>query len=444
MIGSARKHPLSNMPANRLKSALGGLVLIVSACTGQGSGPVAPASGSGVARANTTVASEFMSLLFETENGTRIPRLLRYEGPVRVALDPALAAYRNDLEKVLAALRSQSGIDIAQGNGAAQIRIQQVPAASLRRAYPTAACVVVPGVSSFSQFMRGDYPRWSRQKALTGASVFIPDSAAPYIIRACLNEEIAQALGPVNDLYRVPSTVFNDDNVHNALTDYDFLILKALYSDALQTGMSPAAVQSRLPALFARLNPAGNRNGGAVAREDRRWKTLIETAMNSTNPRPARISAAVKAVARARTLNDQRLIHALIIYGRLTLRSQPEIAAPAFQEAYALAQSQLGPRDLRTALAGMHMAAVAMEAGRFDEVITFSTPALATARRFNDPVMLAGLQGMRALAFHKLGQNRASEAARLDSLAQARYAFGENAVQIAAAQEQIEGLLPTQ
>jgi len=422
--------------------ALAGLVLFLAACTTDSSGPAPQASGSGVNRANTTIAGEFIALLFKTENGTRIPRLLRYEGPVRVALDPALNTYRNDLESVLENLRRKAGIDIAQSAGAAQIRIQQVPAASLRRTYPTAACVVVPGVASFAQFLRSGYPRWSRQQALTGAAIFIPDTAPPYVIRACLNEEVAQALGPVNDLYRVADTVFNDDNVYNALTDYDLLILKVLYSDDLQTGMGQPAVQSRLPALLARLNPAGNRGGGGAALEDRRWKALIEAAMNNANARPARISAATQAIARARALNDHRLIHSLIIYGRLTLRDQPGLAAPAFQEAYTLAQRQLGQNNLRTALAAMHMAAVAMEAGRFDEVITFTTPALATAQRYNDPVMLAGIQGMRALAFRKLGQNRASEAARLDSLAQARYAFGENAAQIAAAQAQIEGLLP--
>ncbi len=145
---------------------------------------------------------------------------------------------------------------------------------------------------------------------------------------------------------------------------------------------------------------------------------------------------------RARRLGDHRLGHSLLIYGRLTLQSNPAAAAPAFQEAYSLSQAQLGPHNLRTALTGMHMGAVAMAAGRFDEVITLTTPALATARRFNDPVMSAGIQGLRALAFTKLGQNGKAEAARLDSLAQARYAFGNNAAQIAAAQAQIEGLLP--
>ncbi len=414
--------------------------LAVAGCTGAPVGVGTPA-GSGVARSNAIIAEEFISLVFETEGGVRIPRLLKYDGPVRVSLDPALAAYRGDLQSVLAGMRQKSGIDIALADGAAQIRVLQVPAAALRRAYPTAACVVVPAVSSFAQFRQRQFPLWSRQSALTGAAVFIPDNAPPYIVRACLNEEIAQALGPVNDLYRISDTVFNDDNVFNTLTNYDHLVLRLLYSPELQTGMGQAAVRARLPALLARLNPDGAGNG-RLPPADRRWQNLIETAMNITNPRPVRLAAAAQAVQRARPMQDSRLIHSLLIYGRLSLQSRPDLAAPAFEESYSLARRLLGPDNLRTALAGLHMAAVAISAGRYEDALSFANPALNTARRYKDPVMLAGLQGIRALALSRLGQNRAAQAAQLDSQQQARYAFGNNAAQIATAQAQIEGLLP--
>jgi hypothetical protein len=417
-----------------------GMAALLAGCVG-GSGPVSTPTGSGVARANAAIADEFIAYIFETEGGVRIPRLLRYEGPVRVSLDGALGGYRADLQGVLAGMRRQSGIDIALTDGAAQIRILQVPAAALQQIYPTAACVVVPAVRSFAEVQRRQFPRWSQQEVLTSAVVLIPDSAPPYVVRACFNEEIAQALGPVNDQYRVSDTVFNDDNVFNTLTDYDHLILRLLYSPELQSGMGQAAVRAALPALLARENPAGAQSGRAT-RADPRWKTLIETAMNGANPRPARLRAAEQAVQRARRLGGHRLAHALLIYGRLTLRDQPALAAPAFQEAYQLNLSQLGPNNLRTALVAMHVAAVAIKAGDYEAVITLTTPALATAKRFADPVLQAGIQGLRALAFAQLGQNRAAQTARVDSLAQARYAFGDNAPQIATAQAQIAGLVP--
>ncbi len=424
----------------RIFSAIG-MAAFLAGCV-SGSGPVNAPSGGGVARANTVIADEFISYLFETEGGVRIPRLLKYEGPIRVSLDSALGAYRSDLQSVLAGMRQQSGIDIALTDGPANIRILRVPAAALRQIYPTAACVVVPGVSSFAEVQRRQFPRWSRQSTLTKAVVLIPDTTPPYVVRACLNEEIAQALGPVNDLYRVSDTVYNDDNVFNTLTNYDHLILRLLYSPDLRNGMGQAAVRAQLPALLARYNPVGAQSNGRATSSDKRWKALIETAMNGANPRPTRLNAAQRAVERARRLGGHRLAHSLIIYGRLTLRNQPTLAAPAFQEAYQLNLSQLGPNNLRTALAAMHVAAVAIKAREYDAVITLTTPALATAKRFNDPVLRAGLQSLRALAFAQLGQKSAASVARVDSLAQARYAFGNNATQIAAAQAQIDGLMP--
>lgn len=419
-----------------------GLAGLLAGCVGT-SGPVAPRSAGGIARANSVIAEEFIAYMFATEGGARIPRLLRYETPVRVSLDPAFAPYRADLQGVLAGLRRQSGVDIALTDGPATLRILQVPVAALKRIYPTAACVVVPGVRSFAEVERRQFPRWSQQTALTRAVVLIPDNAPPYIIRACFNEEIAQSLGPVNDLYRVSDTVFNDDNVFNSLTDFDHLILRVLYSPELKSGMGEAAVRARVPAILARVNPAGADAGGHATRADERWQTLLETAMNPANPRPTRLKAAEKAVARARRFGGHRLAYALLIYGRLTLRDRPALAAPAFQEAYQLSLAEFGPDHLRTALAAMHMAAVALKAGELEAAITLTTPALATAQRFQDPVLQAGIQGVRALAFSQLGQKRAAEAARVDSLAQARYAFGDNAAHIAAAQAQIDGLLPS-
>ncbi|HIP23737.1 MAG TPA: hypothetical protein EYG79_09125, partial [Rhodobacteraceae bacterium] len=87
-----------------------GLAALLAGCVG-GSGPVSAPSGGGVARANSVIAEEFMSYMFSTEGGVRIPRLLKYEAPVRVSLDGGLGAYRGDLQSVLQGMRQQSGVD---------------------------------------------------------------------------------------------------------------------------------------------------------------------------------------------------------------------------------------------------------------------------------------------------------------------------------------------
>ncbi len=45
-------------------------------------------------------------------------------------------------------------------------------------------------------------------------------------MRDCLHEELAQALGPLNDLYRLSNSVFNDDNFHSVLTGFDMEMLR--------------------------------------------------------------------------------------------------------------------------------------------------------------------------------------------------------------------------
>ncbi|MCF6304055.1 MAG: DUF2927 domain-containing protein [Rhodobacteraceae bacterium] len=411
-------------------------------------GCVAPIGGSGpgsisVSRSNSALTSEFIALTFQTETGSNVRGLLKYETPVRVSLSPALSAYRPDLEAVLQKIQRSAGIDIAIGNGSAQIHVQQIPADVMDRNFPTAACVVASGVNSWAAFRRGQSQGWASQQSLQKAVIFIPSDAPPYIVRACLNEEIGQALGPVNDLYYVADSIFNDDNVHNRLTGFDLLMLRVLYDDRLQLGMGKAQTTAIAATILSEINPAGNRPGPEL-RPNPEWKRLIETAMIGGNPRGTRVAAAQQAIQIARGLGDHRLIHSLLVYGRLNLRGAPELAAPAFQEAYTLSLSLLGPDNLRTAQTAMHIAAIALTAQRYEDVIQLTTPALTVARRHQDAVLMAGIQGIRALAFAALGRKTESARARLDSLAQARYAFGEDVERIATAQAQIAGLVPAQ
>ncbi len=413
-------------------------------------GCVAPIGGSGpdsiaVSRSNSALTSEFIALTFQTETGRNVRGLLKYETPVRVSLSPALSAYRPDLEQVLQNIQRSAGIDIdiAIGNGSSQIHVQQIPAAVMDRTFPTSACVVASGVTTWAAFRRGQSQGWASQQSLQKAAIFIPDDAPPYIVRACLNEEIGQALGPVNDLYYVADSIFNDDNVHNRLTGFDLLMLRVLYDDRLQLGMGKARTTAIAATILNEINPAGNRPGPEL-RPNPEWKRLIETAMIGGNPRGTRVTAAQQAIQIARGLGDHRLIHSLLVYGRLNLRGAPELAAPAFQEAYTLSLTLLGPDNLRTAQTAMHIAAIALSAQRYEDVIQLTTPALTVARRHQDSVLMAGIQGIRALAFAALGREAESARARLDSLAQARYAFGEDAERIATAQAQIAGLVPAQ
>jgi hypothetical protein len=123
-----------------------------------------------------------------------------------------------------------------------------------------AACFVAPNVVNLEDFKASNKTaktRWSAQTERRMVSLFIPSNASPQEKRDCLHEEFAQGLGPLNDLYRFPNSVFNDDNIHTILTDFDMMVLHATFTPELLSGTNRAEDTARLPAILRRINPAG-------------------------------------------------------------------------------------------------------------------------------------------------------------------------------------------
>ena len=124
-----------------------------------------------------------------------------------------------------------------------------------------AACFVAPNVENlaeFQKFRRTAKTSWSQQAVRTKVSIFLPSDATPQEIRDCLHEEFAQSMAPLNDMYRLPNSVFNDDNVHTILTNFDMMILKIAYSPELRSGMTREDLRQRLPSILSHLNPRGD------------------------------------------------------------------------------------------------------------------------------------------------------------------------------------------
>lgn len=388
----------------------------------------------GVARSNADLAQDFLDLTFALESGEKLDRLLRYEGPVRVHVaGSGLGPYQGDIEALIARLRAEAGVDIALTSdaGAAQIHIEGVPASQLARVFPSAACFIVPGETSWKGFMRrrGDSRRrWADQAELGVAAIFLPPDSTPQDTRDCLHEELTQALGPANDLYRLPDTIWNDDNLHSIATPFDMLILRVLYQPELHSGLTRAEVAARLPALLARENPRG-RGLPRQARhpESRAWASAIETAQSPRASREDRLAAARLAVQIAAEMRptDHRLAVSLLTLGRLTLRRDPAEAARYFAEAYGVSRRRQGPDDLRTAHAGVHVAAVTLAAGRYREAAALADRHIPAARRGQNAILLAGLLSLKSEALLALGERDAARAARIDSLRWARYGFGD-------------------
>lgn len=403
----------------------------------------------GVEVSNAELAEDFLLYTFALETGETLDRLLRYEEPVTVHFRPGLADYRPDIDALFHRLREEAEIDIREAATpeAALIVVETVPRAELDRVFREAACFIVPGESGWRSFVRKrpeEVARWGELERLGRAAIFLPADTDPQDARDCLHEEITQALGPANDLYRIADTIWNDDNLHGIATPRDMLMLRVLYSPWLRAGMSREEVAARLPAVLARLNPRGK---GIEPRarhpESRPWNSAIEVALSRHATHAERRGAARIAVGLAREMRpvDHRLAVSLLALGRLELRRNPAAAAGNFLEAYDLSRRLHGDDDIRTAHAAAHLAAMALAAGSHDTAIRLASAHLDGARNGQNAVLLAGLKSIEAEALLGLGQLREAQAARLDSLRWARYGLGDGDGRLAREQAALAEIL---
>lgn len=375
----------------------------------------APSGGSSLTR-------DFMDLTFAMENGHGLETFSRFEGPVTVAMrGPAPASAAKDLAVLIGRLRSEAGIDISPATGPAVITVEFASRAELRRLAPTAACFVVPNVSSLAEYRRqrgSEKVDWASVTRRETAAIFIPADTSPQEVRDCLHEELAQALGPLNDLYRLTNSVFNDDNFQSVLTDFDMDILRMTYSPTLASGMSREEVAARLgtSAVVGQGNPPD-------------WTRAVEAALGKTGTLSARKAAAERAlaIAQASGWQDGRLAFSYFAVGRLLAGSEPARAFEAFDRAAAI-YARLPGGELQIAHIDMQLAAMALAGGLAEEAARLADRAMPVVQRHQNAALLATLMLIKAEALDQLGNPTAAAALRMDSAAWARYGFGPDSV----------------
>ena len=387
-------------------------------------------------RSNRSIAREFLNLAFQLESGRQLPVLSRFEGPItlRVTGRGFSAVSQRDLDQLLGRLKREAHVPITQvgASATANITVELVPRKTLRRTVPYAACFVAPRISSWREFTRGRNGAsqdWTTLTTRTTMAVFLPDDVSPQEIRDCLHEEIAQTLGPVNDLYHLTDSVFNDDNFHTVLTGFDMVILRAFYDPALHSGMTRDQVAALLPGILARINPAG-RSGSVSTNQptSAAWRQEIQSALGSPGPRSRRLAAGKRAVAIARNQrwNDNRLGFSLFAQGRLALASDSSLALASFAEA-----EEIFRRDPNTRLHAAHVAvqgaALALSRGRPEDAIKISDDNSAVALRAENANLLSTLLMLKAQALDVQNKPEQANIVRLDSLAWARYGMESSA-----------------
>ena len=401
-----------------------------------------PAPRNATLPSNSILARDFMELSFALESGRAVPQFSRFEGPISVALaGPAPASAQPELARLVARLRGEAGIPVALGGGAGnRITVAFVPRRQMMREVPNAACFVVPNVTGWEDYRaarRTARADWTQVRQRTAATVFIPAEATPQEVRDCLHEEVSQALGPLNDLYRLPNSVWNDDNFHTVLTRYDMMQLRATYARELHSGMSGPEVQARLPAVFARVNPAGGTVHGL--RDDptpRAFVSAVERAVSGSSGVGPRKTAAMNAIqlAAAQGWRDTRAAFGWFALGRLSVRDDPDTAIKAFANAGAIYRATPGA-GIHAAHVDMQLAAFALSAGRAQDAIALVNRALNPAIAGENAALMATLHLIRAEAYDMLGNAAQARQARLDAEQWARYGFGSDAAVRARAAE---------
>ncbi|PRZ46412.1 Protein of unknown function (DUF2927) [Tritonibacter scottomollicae] len=386
-------------------------------------------------RSNADMARDFLDLHFRLEGGTEMPVLTRFETPVGVTITGSpTATLRPDLEALLSRLRNEAGLDIRRlptGTPAA-ITIEAVNRSRIQRLLPQAACFVVANVSSLDEYRRTrrqPQTNWKNLRSRTRLAIFVPNDVSPQELRDCLHEELAQALGPLNDLYRLPDSVFNDDNVHTVLTGFDMLMLRATYDPALKTGMSRAEVAARLPAILARLNPAGQRRASAPLPETpRSWGLAVETALGGYGSGAMRIRAAHEAARIARDLGwrDHRRAFGHFLIGRAIQDSDPTEAEAHFRSALTFLGG--GPDTAgHRALVQSRLASFALRQGKLKEADRLIAQALPAATAGQNAALMSTLLVLKAHLAEARGQKRAASSLRSESLGWALYGNGVEA-----------------
>lgn len=389
---------------------------------------------------NGQLARDFMALSFQLETGRQIDTFTRFEGPITVALENASGAplpptLQPDLADLLARFQTEAKIDItpARPGEMGSITITALPRTTLQRVVPGAACFVVPRVSGWQDYLAkrfGPATDWTTLTTRTRVSVFLPADVSPQEIRDCLHEEMAQALGPLNDLYRLPHSVFNDDNVHVALTGYDMTILRATYHPDLASGMTQADVAARLPAIMAEVNPRGRTPDTTPIDEGvPAWSKSVEGALSPGGSPRARVTHAKNAVtlAQAQGWRDERLAFSHLSLGRASLSSDTDVAIAAFLEAQAIYKRTTGD-GIHSAQVAVQLGAFALSSGQAEAALAILDRAIPAADAAQNASLLATLLLLRAEATALQGASAEAARIRREGLAWGRYAWGDAAL----------------
>ncbi|GMG83364.1 DUF2927 domain-containing protein [Paralimibaculum aggregatum] len=385
---------------------------------------------------NASLARLFVLLTHDTEWGGRRPHLVRIEAPVVVGIEgPGAALHQPFLDTYLAYLRQHGGLDIRRGAVDRNMVVRLVPGGDFRDLLPAASCVLVAGDRRWRDFERD--PAGNGGDALAAAprleavTIFIPADAIPADVRRCLLEEIAQGLGPLNDLYGLGPSVFNDDFGHVWPTRLDLLMLRVLYAPEMATGLSRSETEARARLVLERINPAGRRARPLPPvrhRAEPAWRRLIAGAFRGDRSASERRRAATEALRYAEVALPGTAwhCHSLVTLAHLEKLKMPEQAAARLVTAERVCTRVHGAEDPRIAQARLTRAGLALNMAMPEKALELTEGLAPVLAGHGLDEALAAHYSLRARALEGLGRSAEARAEARRAAAWEAYATGRS------------------
>jgi Protein of unknown function (DUF2927) len=211
------------------------------------------------ALSNAQVTANLMEIVFGSEFvGEDSATVRKWTAPVRLAIyakDPA--HYRGLVEPVLRQLHELTRLDIRLVDGSAPDQNAYILILGREQFYAYAESHLSPGknprtntyLDCFGLFAAGS------GGVINELTAVIPEFASEATKRACVIEEVTQALGLPNDSFTVKPSIFNDDDEYLDLTWQDELFLRVLYDARVRPGMSRAEFEPLARRIVDELRP---------------------------------------------------------------------------------------------------------------------------------------------------------------------------------------------
>ncbi len=299
-------------------------------------------------------------------------------------------------------------------------------------------CVIAFGRPTWDEFRKdqGKYADYSAMtpQDLTKRTVFIPNTNRPFEIRECLIEEITQALGPLNDIYGLGPSIFNDDDAHTWPTRLDYLMLRVLYDPEMKAGIRRREAHGRALKILKRINPDGI---GAPRLPPHRqmdfinWRNALHTLFRLTNAgelRSSRVNDLLKAVlteAERRAPDTAYHCEALSAVAHVEYEREDPDADDLIRDAGLVCERVHGLGDVR--LATLRLAAGLHHLGQDSDRLALQNVAglEKTFLAHGQDALIAMTYAVRWTALANLDRPGVEEARR-KTLAWSAYAYGDD------------------